>query len=271
MMMMVLSQRLRWTAGRGIGLPWRPSLLAMTAVAAGVAAVVNAVALATPAVPDTEVPTRLGTALAQSMSDRDRALRDRDRTLELREQAARAAERRLRNDLQTSQPVAEAAPATQATLPGPPPPSPQDAMFANLARIYQTMRPNRAAPIFEKLALDVQVQVAKRMREGQTAQIMAAMAPDAAVDLSMALAGRQVVKAPPPPAVTALRPNSVMRPNAGARLGLRGRGSANVVSGRGAPLAKGARESTTALAASAMPASLPMTSDLDKGRRTGAR
>jgi flagellar motility protein MotE (MotC chaperone) len=266
MTLALLPQRLR-RLSFGIGSSWRPSLLAVTAATASVAAVANAVAMATPAVPDTEVPTRLGTSLAQSMSDRDRALSDRNRALELREQATRAAEQRLRNDLQTSQPAADAA---LASAPGQSPASPQDAMFGNLARIYQTMKPNRAAPIFEKLALDVQVQVAKRMREGQTAQIMAAMTPDSAVELSMALAGRQVVKAPPAPAI-APRPNAALRPNAAPQSAARRRTSPIAIPAPGAPAASGPRGPNAPLAAPAVRTAVPPPSDGAKAGKAGAR
>ena len=59
------------------------------------------------------------------------------------------------------------------------------------------MKPARAAPIFEKLDIEVQSQVARRMRDQVTAQIMSNMSPAAAVKLSMALAGRKVIEAKP--------------------------------------------------------------------------
>lgn len=191
-----LQQRLGKMRARFAG----ASLLTATATAAGVAAIANAMALAAPP-PTGEVPTRLGTSIAESMRDRDRAQTERKRALDLREQTQRAAEQRLRSDLQASQPVAPA-----NVPPGAPAATPQDTALDDLANIYQTMKPARAAPIFEKLALDVQVMVVKRMRERQTALIMAAMTPDAAVELSMAVAGRQVVKAPPSRAAEPPRP-----------------------------------------------------------------
>jgi len=225
MLLDFLPQRIRAAIPSGTGGTGtrRPSLLTVTAAAAGVAAIANAVAIAAPT-PDT--PTRLGTSIAQSMRERDRRQADRNRALDLREQAARAAEQRLRNDLQASQPAGgSAAPGTQ---PGATPPNPQDNVFDNLARIYQTMKPARAAAIIEKLALDVQVQVAKRMRERQTALIMAAMSPQAAVELSMALAGREVAKAPPPRpvAVAATRPAEPRKEAPRARRLRRKRGAA---------------------------------------------
>jgi flagellar motility protein MotE (MotC chaperone) len=188
--------RLRTLLPRRAGvLRRRPSLLLMTATMAGAAAVANVVAAASPA---PQGKTRLGVAIERSMRDRDQALDKRNRALDLREQAARAAEQRLHNDVKAEAEEAAAASPGSAGVK-----TQQDAVFGNLARIYQTMRPNKAAPIFENLALDVQVQVAKRMRERQIALIMSQMSPEAAVDLSMALAGRKVETAPPPRASAA--------------------------------------------------------------------
>ena len=223
-----LEQRARHLMGVAANPPQRPSLLTVTAAVAGVAAIANMAAVAAPP-PASDTPTRLGTSIAQSMRDRDRALADRNRALDLREQATRAAEQRLRSDIQANQ----SAPVEA----GPPPPDPQDTMFDNLARIYQTMKPNRAAPIFEKLAIDVQVQVAKRMRERQTALIMAAMTPDSAVELSMALAGRQIVKAPPRMASQPRLATPRQRADARQAPPQRQRGAAPIQQAAGAPAA----------------------------------
>jgi flagellar motility protein MotE (MotC chaperone) len=52
------------------------------------------------------------------------------------------------------------------------------------------MKPAKAAVVFEKLAMDVQMKVAQRMRERSTAMILASMTPKGAAALSMALARR---------------------------------------------------------------------------------
>ena len=72
----------------------RPSLLVMTAVAAGLATVANAVGLAgaDEAAAPAKITSRLGVAIADDTSARDQAATRRGRTLDLREQAVRAAE-----------------------------------------------------------------------------------------------------------------------------------------------------------------------------------
>ncbi len=174
---------------------WKPPLLTMMIGVAGVSAIANAMASASPAPAETDAPTRMGTSIQQSLRERDEALAGQKRALELREQAQRAAEQRLQSALQSGQaapPPAGATPAPTGTSATP---------YDELARIYQAMKPAKAAPIFEKLDLDVQIEVARRMRDRSTALLLANMSPDAGAELSMALAGRHVVKAPPPKVV----------------------------------------------------------------------
>ncbi len=202
----LLPERIRQVASRATQSPqqWRrPSLLSLMAAAAGVSAVANLMASAAPAAVEQSEPTRLGTSIQQSMRERDEALAGQKRALDLREQAQRAAEQRLRAEIQASQ-----GPAPQQAAAGGAKGGDQPDIYDGLARIYQTMKPARAAPIFEKLDLEVQTQVVHRMRDRSTALILASMTPSAAVELSMALAGRHVVKAPPPKPVAATPPPS---------------------------------------------------------------
>ncbi|KPH62812.1 magnesium transporter [Novosphingobium sp. ST904] len=159
---------------------------------AGAAAVANAIALAAPPADAGKGDSgRLGASLQDATSQRDRVLAAERRKLEMREQAVKAGETRLAGQMQQNQAAQGGQqPAGRNGAAEP------DVPYDNLARIYQTMKPQRAAPILEKLDIEVQTQVAKRMRERATAQIMAYMTPSAAVELSMAMAGRKVIKAP---------------------------------------------------------------------------
>lgn len=173
----------------------RPSLLMLTAVAAGLSAVTNALTAATPAPAPASAPaeqTRLGASIQQDLTARDRESARRARALELREQAAKAAEQRLQAAGGAAAPGARRGGAAAAA------PS-EDEQYAELARIYQAMKPKAAALVFEQLAMDVQVEVAQRMRERATASILAAMTPKGAAALTMAIARRQTVIAPPAP------------------------------------------------------------------------
>ena len=99
----------------------------------------------------------------------------------MREKAARATEERLKADLANR--TAAGATAASKGADG-------DAgeQYDSLARIYQAMKPARAAIVFEQLDMDVQMQVARRMRDRSTGMILAAMTPRGAAALSMALA-----------------------------------------------------------------------------------
>ncbi|OAN54858.1 hypothetical protein A7Q26_22955 [Sphingobium sp. TCM1] len=185
----------------------RPSTLLLGA--AGVGVIANALALAAPLGADGEVATRLGVSLQDSMTQRDRALAAEKRKLDMREQAAKAGEARLAAEMRARQEQADAAGAQAGAAT--PPSQPYD----DLARIYQTMKPARAAPIFEKLDLEVQTQVARRMRERSTALLMAAMSPNAAAELTMSLAGRKVIQQRPPLAGRGPAPSRRAPPAAG--------------------------------------------------------
>ncbi len=63
----------------------------------------------------------------------------------------------------------------------------QTAQLDNLVKIYETMKPQDAAKIFEALDMPVLLGVIQRMKPKSTAPIMAAMAPEKAKELTIAL------------------------------------------------------------------------------------
>lgn len=63
----------------------------------------------------------------------------------------------------------------------------QAGQFENLVKIYETMKPDEAARIFETLEMPTLLGVVQRMKPKSTAPIMAKMAPEKAKELSMAL------------------------------------------------------------------------------------
>ena len=169
----------------------RPSLLVLLAGAAGLAAIGHGAAISAAAEPE----TRLGASIQQSAVDRDKAAARRQRALDLREQAAQATEARL----QAAVPPAGAGPQRPGA--GGAEAEVED-QYDELARIYQSMKPAKAALVFEQLAMDVQMKVAKKMRERSAAMLMASMTPNGAAALSMALARNRPVERRPRPAAT---------------------------------------------------------------------
>ncbi|WP_168355864.1 MotE family protein [Sphingomonas gei] len=180
----------------------RPSLLLMTAAAAGLAVVANASTIASTATQNGASKTRLGSSIDQDIAERDTAAARRKRGLDLREQATKAAQARLQADLEARQKQGQgtAAPGVPGAAAGGVAEAPE-AQFDELARIYQAMKPKAAALVFEQLDMEVQMKVAQRMRERSTGMIMAAMTPKGAAALSMALARRsaRIAAVTPPP------------------------------------------------------------------------
>ena len=165
----------------------RPSLLLLMAAASAIAAVANAASIAT-GDQDGTAKTRLGNSIERDLSARDQDAAKRQRALDLREQAAKAAEQRLAQSVEAQQKDAAGAPGAPGA------PAAAEAQFDELARIYQAMKPAKAAAVFEQLDMEVQMKVAQRMRAASTAAILAAMSPKGAASLSMALARKSATK-----------------------------------------------------------------------------
>ena len=175
----------------------RPSLLMLMAGAAALSTVAHVVSASGTTQQKEEgkaSTTRLGSAIQSEIGEAKKNASERERALDLREQAIRASERRLKANLQNQQqqpkPNEPAAGKPDAKTDKE---SEEEQTLDQLARIYQAMKPKQAAPVFEQLDIDVQIAVARRMRERSTALILAAMTPTAAARLSMALAGKPPV------------------------------------------------------------------------------
>ncbi|WP_422058411.1 MotE family protein [Sphingomonas sp.] len=170
----------------------RIPFLLITAAVATVGAVANGVDAAV-AVGESVVPkTRLGSQIEGEIDAAQRKEAERRRALDLREQALKAARLRLQRqqkDAETKA-AAEGKAGADASAPGAPDAAPaaEEKRYSDLARIFQSMKPAKAAPVFEKLSPEVQFQVAQRMRDRNAALMMQAMSPDAAATLGMALA-----------------------------------------------------------------------------------
>ncbi|TCP37522.1 flagellar motility protein MotE (MotC chaperone) [Sphingomonas sp. BK235] len=158
----------------------RPSLLTLTAGAAAASTIAHALA----GVSGGEAATdnRFGNQIAQSISERDQALARRTQAAELREQSALALEQRVQAQLNARRSGGASAGNAGSDASATP--------VDDLAHVYQAMKPNRAAPVFAALDIDLQAQVARRMRGRSLAMMMGAMSPAAAMRLSTALAGR---------------------------------------------------------------------------------
>ena len=64
----------------------------------------------------------------------------------------------------------------------------EDAGWQGLVKMYEAMKPKDAATIFNELSMPVLLQVLDRMKDAKAAQVMAAMSPDKARDVTAELA-----------------------------------------------------------------------------------
>ena len=148
-------------------------------------------------VASTTVPaaeTRVGAALATEL-DKQARQAGRARTADMESALLQATEKRIDEKLERLQGQRPARRALERPVrrivanPGETGPANVDDRIAGLVTMYQAMRPKDAARIFERLSMNVQVEVASAMRERAMASILAEMDPKAAGDLTMALAG----------------------------------------------------------------------------------
>lgn len=72
----------------------------------------------------------------------------------------------------------------------------QEAKLKSLVKIYESMKPKSAARIFEKLEMDILLDVVERMREAKTSLIFAAMDPATAKAVTSRLAERRELPHP---------------------------------------------------------------------------
>lgn len=66
----------------------------------------------------------------------------------------------------------------------------ENAQLRSIVKVYENMKPKSAAKILERLEMDIQVEVATRMKETKMAPIMAAMSQEGARNLTSELAKR---------------------------------------------------------------------------------
>ena len=67
----------------------------------------------------------------------------------------------------------------------------EEANWSGIVKVYEVMKPNEAASIFNELDMGVLIEVADRMKETKLALILAAMQPERARFLTIQLAGRR--------------------------------------------------------------------------------
>ena len=126
--------------------------------------------------------------LLQDLANRRVELDERTRELDVRERLLEATERRIDEKIARL----EALEVRMADLVR----SYEDnenTQLQSLVKVYETMKPKDAARIFSRLSMEIQLEVATRMKEAKMAPIMAAMPDEAAEALTAELASRAVL------------------------------------------------------------------------------
>ena len=133
----------------------------------------------------TEDPTLLTQAeidLLQQLADRREELEGREKEIEMRIGLLKAAESRIDkkvDDLKILQSTIEKLIKTYDAE--------QDAKMTSLVKIYENMKPQDAARIFEELDMNTLLLVAERMKERKLAPVMAKMNPGKAKEMTVEL------------------------------------------------------------------------------------
>lgn len=153
--------------------------------------------------PETEAvaQTKGEADVLQKLGERRGELDSREKDLDLREQLLVAAERQLDSRLSDLKQLEQKLEAMMTKRN-----EQEDAQVASLVKSYESMKPEDAARIFNRLERNILVDVSSRMKPAKIGAILAAMEPARAQDLTVLLAKRlrlsdaAALAAPPPPA-----------------------------------------------------------------------
>lgn len=124
-------------------------------------------------------------AVLERLQERRKELDKRSRDLDMRESLLKAAEKRVEarvNELKELEQKVKIASGTRGKK--------QEEHFKGLVAMYAAMRPKDAARIFDRLDINILVEVANGMKPRDMSAIMAQMTPEAAERLTVELANR---------------------------------------------------------------------------------
>jgi flagellar motility protein MotE (MotC chaperone) len=126
-------------------------------------------------------------ALLERLQERRGTIDDRARELEMRENLLKAAEKKVDGRIgelkEIEGRIDGGTRAQQADA---------DKQMKAVVIMYESMKPKEAARVFDRLNLQVLVPIATTMKPARMAEILAAMTPEAAEKLTVALAGRSL-------------------------------------------------------------------------------
>ena len=124
-------------------------------------------------------------AIIERLKQRSKELDQRSRNLDMRENLLKAAEKRVEVRVQELKDLEQKVKKQTGVRD-----KSEQEHFKGLVEMYSAMRPQDAARIFDKLDIDIQVEVAGAIQPRIMSAIMAKMTPDAAQRLTVELASR---------------------------------------------------------------------------------
>ena len=139
-----------------------------------------------PAAPPLTPPSASERLLLDRLGERREELQQRSREMEARERMLQEQERKLderQGQLKASEDTQKAA----ATMPKS---SADPSALKNVVIMYETMKPKEAARVFDRLPIEVLLSVVTQMNSRKMAEVLAAMTPENAEKLTVALARR---------------------------------------------------------------------------------
>lgn len=122
-------------------------------------------------------------ALLERLGERREEIESRMRELEMRERLLDTAEKKLDGRVGDLKALEE-----KVGGPGAKPAAEEAKAIRNLVIMYEAMKPKDAARVFDRLGLDVLVPVVQQMNPRKMSEVLAAMAPERAEKLTVALA-----------------------------------------------------------------------------------
>ncbi len=112
---------------------------------------------------------------SREIEERQAALDQREQDLATREEALRGLARRLQAELAELQALRRERDAEQVRVA-----QEDEERTLRLARLYETMKPKRAASIFDRTPVEEVASIARRMRDGKAALVIQQMTPERA-------------------------------------------------------------------------------------------
>lgn len=127
--------------------------------------------------------------LLQSLSARKKELEDREKSISLKENSLSVIESNISSKLKELQDLQNQLNDILKQYE-----QKEDDKIKSLVKVYENMKPNEAAKIFDQLQMSILLEVAVSMKEAKLAQIIAKMDTYKAKELTVELANRRKVK-----------------------------------------------------------------------------